>query len=183
MLPTSGARLRSAGNFWNDKNNEKYRKAYFNQYDGVWTHGDYIKINERGGIVVYGRSDATLNPGGVRIGTSEIYRIVESMEEVSDSIVVGKKWNSDIKVILFVVLKEDIILTKEMIKKIKKNIRVNATPRHVPSAICQVKEIPRTISGKKVELAVTKILNNETVENRESIANPESLELFEEHCE
>ena len=170
-------------NFWNDKNNEKYRKAYFDQYDGVWTHGDYIIINERGGIVVYGRSDATLNPGGVRIGTSEIYRIVESMEEVSDSIVVGKKWNSDIKVILFVVLKEDIILTKEMIKKIKKNIRVNATPRHVPSAICQVKEIPRTISGKKVELAVTKILNNETVENRESIANPESLELFEEHCE
>ena len=170
-------------NFWNDKNNEKYRKAYFDQYDGVWTHGDYIIINERGGIIVYGRSDATLNPGGVRIGTSEIYRIVESMEEVSDSIVVGKKWNSDIKVILFVVLKEDIILTKEMIKKIKKNIRVNTTPRHVPSAICQVKEIPRTISGKKVELAVTKILNNETIENRESIANPESLELFEEHCE
>jgi acetoacetyl-CoA synthetase len=167
--------------FWNDKSNEKYLKAYFHNFNGVWTHGDYIKINERGGIVVYGRSDATLNPGGVRIGTSEIYRIVESMEEVSDSIVVGKKSNNDVKVLLFVVLNERNILTQELIDKIKKNIRINATPRHVPSGIFQVEEIPRTISGKKVELAVTKILNGDPVENTESIANANSLEQFMEY--
>lgn len=164
--------------FWNDKKSEKYQKAYFDQYDGVWTHGDYIEINERGGIKVFGRSDATLNPGGIRIGTSEIYRIVESMDEISDSIVVGKKWNSDTKVILFVVLNESVILTEEFKKEIKNNIRVNATARHVPSDIYQVLEIPRTLNGKKVEIAVTKILNNEPVENIESIANADSLEQY-----
>jgi acetoacetyl-CoA synthetase len=164
--------------FWNDKNNKKYLKAYFSQYNGVWTHGDYIEINERGGIKVFGRSDATLNPGGVRIGTSEIYRIVESMNEISDSIVVGKKWNSDTKVVLFIVLNESVILTEDFKKEIKNNIRVNATARHVPSDIYQVTEIPRTLNGKKVEIAVTKILNNEPVENLESIANADSLEQF-----
>ena len=164
--------------FWNDENNEKYQKAYFSQYDGVWTHGDYIEINERGGIKVFGRSDATLNPGGVRIGTSEIYRIVESMDEISDSIVVGKKWNGDTKVVLFIVLNESVNLTEELKKEIKKNIRVSATARHVPSDIYQVPEIPRTLNGKKVEIAVTKILNNEPVENKESIANADSLEQY-----
>jgi acetoacetyl-CoA synthetase len=167
--------------FWNDENNEKYQKAYFSQFEGVWTHGDYIEINKRGGIKVFGRSDATLNPGGVRIGTSEIYRIVESMDEISDSIVVGKKWNSDTKVVLFIVLNESVNLTEEFKKEIKKNIRVNATARHVPSDIYQVSEIPRTLNGKKVEIAVTKILNNEPVENIESIANADSLEQFEKY--
>ncbi|UCH65159.1 MAG: acetoacetate--CoA ligase [Ignavibacterium sp.] len=164
--------------FWNDGNDEKYLKAYFSHFEGVWTHGDYIEINERSGIKVFGRSDATLNPGGVRIGTSEIYRIVESMDEISDSIVVGKKWNSDTKVVLFIVLNESVFLTEELKKEIKNNIQVNATARHVPSDIYQVSEIPRTLNGKKVEIAVTKILNNEPVDNKESIANADSLEQF-----
>ena len=164
--------------FWKDENNENYKKAYFSQYDGVWTHGDYIEINKRGGIKVFGRSDATLNPGGVRIGTSEIYRIVESMDEIADSIVVGKKWNGDTKIVLFIVLNESVNLTEEIKKDIKNNIRVNLTARHVPSDIYQVSEIPRTLNGKKVEIAVTKILNNEPVENKESIANADSLEQF-----
>jgi acetoacetyl-CoA synthetase len=161
--------------FWNDEKGEKYRKAYFQKFDGVWTHGDFIKITKNGGVIVYGRSDATLNPGGVRIGTAEIYRIVESMKDIADSIVVGKKWNSDIKVVLFVVLQEDIILTDKLIKKIKLSIRSGATPRHVPSNIYQVNEIPRTISGKKVEITVAKIINNEPVENKDALANPDSL--------
>ena len=169
--------------FWNDENDEKYTNAYFNEFPGVWTHGDYIKITETGGVIVYGRSDATLNPGGVRIGTSEIYRIVESMEEVADSIVVGQKWNGDLKVVLFVVLKENIILTDDLIGQIKNNIRSSASPRHVPAKIFQVQEIPHTISGKKVEIAVTKILNGEPVENKDALANPESLEQFLEFRE
>ena len=164
--------------FWNDKNDEKYLKAYFSRFDGVWTHGDYIKITRTGGVIVYGRSDATLNPGGVRIGTAEIYRIIESMGEIKDSVVVGQKKNNDIKVILFIVVKDDVVWTDELIKKIKKNIRTNATRRHVPSDIYQVKDIPHTISGKKVEIAVTKIINGEPVENRDALANPDSLDQF-----
>ncbi len=164
--------------FWNDEKGEKYHKAYFNQFKGVWTHGDFIKITNNGGIIVYGRSDATLNPGGVRIGTAEIYRIVEAMDEVVDSIVVGQKWNGDIKVILFVVLKKGMKLDKDLTEKIKKNIRNNATPRHVPAQVYQVNEIPRTISGKKVEIAVTKIINGELVTNKDALANPGSLEQF-----
>jgi len=164
--------------FWNDEKGEKYHKAYFNQFTGVWTHGDFIKITDTGGIIVYGRSDATLNPGGVRIGTAEIYRIVEAMDEVVDSIVVGQKWNGDIKVILFVVLKEGMKLDKDLTEKIKKNIRNNATPRHVPAQVHQVNEIPRTISGKKVEIAVTKIINGELVTNKDALENPDSLEQF-----
>ncbi len=157
---------------------EKYRKAYFEKYGGIWTHGDYIKITENGGIVVYGRSDATLNPGGVRIGTAEIYRIVEEQEEIADSIVVGKKFNGDEKIILFVVLKENIKLNKALKDKIKLELKQKATPRHVPSEIYEVKEIPRTISGKKVEIAVSKILNGEEVENKDALANPDSLKQF-----
>ena len=167
--------------FWNDKENIRYRSAYFNHFNGVWTHGDYIKITGTGGIIVYGRSDATLNPGGVRIGTAEIYRIVESMEEIADSVVVGQKWNGDIRVLLFVVLNGVNTLNDELINKIKLNVRTNATPRHVPARVFQVTEIPRTISGKKVEIAVTKIVNGERVENKDALANPASLKQFEKY--
>jgi acetoacetyl-CoA synthetase len=164
--------------FWNDPENIKYKSAYFEHFAGVWRHGDYVKITETGGVVVYGRSDATLNPGGVRIGTAEIYRIVESIDEVADSLVVGQNYNNDVRIILFVVLKNDIQLNNELIEKIKTKIRTNATPRHVPALIYKISDVPHTISGKKVELAVTKILNGETVENRDALANPESLKQF-----
>ena len=164
--------------FWNDPENEKYKNAYFNRFPNVWHHGDFIKITKNGGVVVYGRSDATLNPGGVRIGTAEIYRVVESIEEVVDSLVVGQNWKSDIRVTLFVVLKDEIVLDDKLIEKIKTKIRIAATPRHVPSIIYQIESIPHTISGKKVELAVTRILNGEKVDNKEALANPESLEQF-----
>ena len=164
--------------FWNDPENIKYKSAYFEHFPGVWRHGDYIKITDTGGVIVYGRSDATLNPGGVRIGTAEIYRIVESIDEVADSLVVGQNYNNDVRIILFVVLKNDIQLNNDLIEKIKTKIRTTATPRHVPALIYKIKEVPHTISGKKVELAVTKILNGETVENRDALANPESLKQF-----
>ena len=164
--------------FWNDPDGKKYKSAYFEYYPGVWRHGDFIKLTEKSGIIIYGRSDATLNPGGVRIGTAEIYRIVESYEEVVDSIVIGQKWNNDIRIILFVVLRKDLTLSKELIDKIKTNIKKSATPRHVPSKLFQIKDVPRTISGKKVELAVTKIINGEEVENKDALANPESLIQF-----
>jgi acetoacetyl-CoA synthetase len=166
--------------FWNDDSSEKYRKAYFEKYEGIWAHGDYIKITENGGIKVYGRSDATLNPGGVRIGTAEIYRIVEEMDEIHDSLAVGKKWNGDEKVILFIVLNEGIELIDILKEKIKTELKTKATPRHVPSEIFEVKEIPRTISGKKVEIAVSKILNGEEVDNKDALANPSALDQFYE---
>jgi acetoacetyl-CoA synthetase len=168
--------------FWDDESGEKYRKAYFNKYPGIWTHGDYIKITENGGIIVYGRSDATLNPGGVRIGTAEIYRIVEGMEEIADSIVVGKRFNGDEKIILFVVLKENVNFNQEIKEAIKIELRTKATPRHVPAEIFEIKEIPRTISGKKVEIAVSKILNGEEVENKDALVNPESLKQFHKYA-
>jgi acetoacetyl-CoA synthetase len=161
--------------FWNDTDGEKYRSAYFDHYPGVWRHGDFIKINSHGGVIVYGRSDATLNPGGVRIGTAEIYRIVEGMDEVVECLAAGLNKDNDVDIILFVVLKEGIELSEELIKKIKNNIRSLASPRHVPARIYSVNDIPRTINGKKVEIAVTRLLNGETVENTDSLANPESL--------
>jgi len=164
--------------FWNDPENKKYYSAYFDYYPGIWRHGDYIKITKHGGIIVYGRSDATLNPGGVRIGTAEIYRIVEAMDEVTDSLAVGQTRKNDVRIILFVVLKPNHILNDTLIEKIKTVIRTNATPRHVPLKIIQVQDIPRTISGKKVELAVTRILHQENVDNRDALANPDSLEQF-----
>lgn len=165
--------------FWNDKNNKKYKSAYFNKYPGIWHHGDFIKITKKGGVVVYGRSDATLNPGGVRIGTSEIYRIVESMSEVVDSIVVGQNYRNDVRIILFVVLNKNFSLDKDLENKIKLNIRTLATPRHVPSKIFQVNDIPRTISGKKVELAVKRLIEGEKIKNVDALANPDSLIEFE----
>ncbi len=166
--------------FWNDPKGDKYSSAYFEHFPGIWRHGDFIKITEHGGIVVYGRSDATLNPGGVRIGTAEIYRIVENIEFVLDSIVVGQQWKNDVRIILFVVVRDQEVLSKEMIDFIKNKIRENATPRHVPAIIIQVNEIPRTISGKKVELAVTNIVNDEAVKNQDALSNPESLLQFKE---
>jgi len=165
--------------FWNDKNNKKYKSAYFSKYPGVWHHGDFIKITKKGGVVVYGRSDATLNPGGVRIGTAEIYRIVESMPEVDDSIVIGQNFKTDVRVILFVVLKENVKLDKNLENKIKLKIKMIATPRHVPAKIFQVADIPRTISGKKVEIAITRMIQGEKIENLDAIANPDSLIEFE----
>jgi acetoacetyl-CoA synthetase len=164
--------------FWDDETGQKYKKAYFEKYPGIWTHGDYIEITDNGGIKVYGRSDAILNPGGVRIGTAEIYRIVEEMDEIQDSLAVGKKWNGDEKIILFVVTEHGIAFDQNLIDKIKSELREKATSRHVPSEIFEVKEIPRTISGKKVEIAVSKILNGEEVDNKDALANPHSLDHF-----
>jgi acetoacetyl-CoA synthetase len=164
--------------FWNDPDCRKYKSAYFEDFPGIWKHGDYIMITDSGGVIVYGRSDSTLNPGGVRIGTAEIYRITESMEEITDSIVIGQKWKEDIRIILFVVLKKGITLTKELSEKIKTTIRNSTTPRHVPAKIIEIKDVPRTINGKKVEIALTKLINGEEVENKEVLANPESLEQF-----
>jgi acetoacetyl-CoA synthetase len=164
--------------FWNDPDMEKYKSAYFGYYSGVWRHGDFIKITKNGGVVIYGRSDATLNPGGVRIGTAEIYRIVEAMDEVTESIVVGQNYKNDVRIILFVVLKNDLTLSKELIDNIKLNIRKSASPRHVPAKIIQIKEVPRTISGKKVEIAVTRIIHGDAVKNKDALINPGSLEQF-----
>ncbi len=164
--------------FWNDPDMKKYKAAYYNYYPDVWRHGDYITITENGGIIVYGRSDATLNPGGVRIGTGEIYRIVEGMDEVIDSIAVAQNWNNDQRIVLFVVLKEKLKLDKVLIEKIKNNIKASATPRHMPHKIIQISEVPRTISGKKVELAVTKVIHGERVENKDALLNPHTLDQF-----
>jgi len=162
--------------FWNDPDMQRYRGAYFETFPGVWAHGDYIMFTERGGSVIYGRSDATLNPGGVRIGTAEIYRQVETLDEVADSIVVGQPVDGDVKVVLLVVLNEGSTLDAALIRKIKDRIREGASPRHVPAKIVQVDDIPYTRSGKKVEVAVAKILRGDKVPNREAIANPETLD-------
>ena len=164
--------------FLNDNNGSKYHDAYFNRYPGVWHHGDFIKINSHGGVIVYGRSDATLNPGGVRIGTAEIYGPVEAMKEINDSIVVASDNSIDTEIILFVVLNEGFELTDELHKKIKDRLKQMQSPRHVPSKIYQVSDIPRTLNGKKVELAVAKIINGEYIDNKEALANPEILKEF-----
>lgn len=164
--------------FWNDPDGTRYRKAYFDIYPGVWHHGDYIRITERGTVVVYGRSDATLNPGGVRIGTAEIYNPVEALPEIVDSIAVGQRWNNDIRIILFVVLAEGVELTIELKTKIKNAIRAHSTPRHIPSLILPVQEVPRTLNGKKVEIAVTQIIHGENVPNRDALQKPVLLDQF-----
>jgi acetoacetyl-CoA synthetase len=164
--------------FWDDPGYEKYRAAYFEHFPGVWRHGDYIKITPRGGVIVYGRSDATLNPGGVRIGTAEIYGPAESLDEVVDSLVIGQRWNNDIRVVLFVKLAEGLTLDESLAERIKSVIRKRATPRHVPTVILQVDEIPHTINGKKVEMAVTRIIHGEEIHNREALANPLALDQF-----
>lgn len=165
--------------FWNDPDGSKYRAAYFDTYPGIWRHGDYIKITERGGVVVFGRSDATLNPGGVRIGTAEIYNPVEAMPEIKDSLVIGQRWHNDIRIILFVVLQDGYTLDDDMKKRIREAIRRHNTPRHVPALILPIQEVPRTLNAKKVEVAVTRIIHNEPVTNREALINPDSLKQFE----
>jgi len=164
--------------FWADESGEKYHNAYFTRYPNIWHHGDYVMLNDRGGIVIYGRSDATLNPGGVRIGTAEIYRHVEQIEEVMESIVIGQDWDSDVRVVLFVVLQPGLSLSDDLIDKIRQTIREKCTPRHMPAKVIQVAEIPRTKSGKIVELAVREVVHNRAVKNIHSLANPEALELY-----
>jgi acetoacetyl-CoA synthetase len=166
--------------FWNDENNMRYHDTYFSTYPNIWRHGDFIEISEHGGVTMFGRSDATLNPQGVRIGTAEIYRVVENMEEVEDSVVVGKKENGDEKVVLFVRLADGLELDDDLIKKIRITINKNCSPRHVPSIIKQVPEIPYTINGKKVELAVKKMIHGEEIKNRETLTNPDSLEYYKD---
>jgi len=164
--------------FWNDTDDEKYESAYFDVYPGVWRHGDFITITENGGVIVHGRSDATLNPGGVRIGTSELYRIVEAIDYIADSIAVGYPTNEDVDIILFVVTKNQQELTHEQIQFIKGEIRSNLTPRHVPKKVYQINEVPVTLNGKKVELAVLQTLLGQEVKNKASISNPASLDVF-----
>ncbi|MGD8685977.1 MAG: acetoacetate--CoA ligase [Syntrophobacterales bacterium] len=164
--------------FWNDPDNSNYSEAYFDVYPGVWLHGDYIEITEHGGVIIYGRSDATLNPGGVRIGTAEIYRQVESIPEIVDSLVVGQDWDDDVRIVLFVKLREDVKLDDQLVDRIKTTIRKNCTPRHVPAKCIEVADIPYTISGKKVELAVQNVVHGREVKNRDALANPEALECY-----
>lgn len=164
--------------FWNDPEGKKYHKAYFEVYPNIWHHGDYIVISDHGGITMYGRSDATLNPGGVRIGTAEIYSIVEIMDEIEDSVIVGQQYHGDERVVLFVKLKKGFHLTEELMGKIKANIRTGCSPRHVPAIIREVKDIPYTLNGKKVEVAVKKTIHGEDVLNRDALRNPESLDGF-----
>ena len=164
--------------FWNDPTGEKYTQSYFSKYPNVWCHGDLIELKQEGGLVIYGRSDTVLNPGGVRIGTAEIYRQVEQMPEVLESLVVGQEWDNDMRIILFVRLIEGSTLDEMLIQRIKKQIRLNASPRHMPAKVIQVLDIPRTKSGKIVELAVREVIHGRPVVNRESLANPDALEAF-----
>jgi acetoacetyl-CoA synthetase len=164
--------------FWNDPDGAKYRAAYFEKYPNIWRHGDWCEETEHGGFIIYGRSDAVLNPGGVRIGTAEIYRQVESLAEVVESLVIGQEWQGDVRVVLFVKLKEGLSLSPDLVSVIKSRIRENTTPRHVPAKILQVTDIPRTKSGKIVELAVRDVVHGRPVKNLEALANPEALENF-----
>jgi acetoacetyl-CoA synthetase len=164
--------------FWNDPGGEKYEAAYFARFPGVWCHGDYAEITDHEGVIIHGRSDAVLNPGGVRIGTAEIYRQVEQLDEVVESLVVGQHWENDERVVLFVRLRDGLVLDDALAARIKAQIRRNTTPRHVPAKIVQVGDIPRTKSGKIVELAVRDLIHGRDVRNREALANPEVLDQF-----
>ncbi len=169
--------------FWNDPTGEKYRAAYFSRFENIWHHGDFAEWTEHGGMIIHGRSDATLNPGGVRIGTAEIYRQVEQLEEVQEAIVIGQEWDNDVRIVLFVVLKAGQTLDGALSDRIKLEIRTGASPRHVPARIVQVADIPRTKSGKITELAVREVVHGREVRNKEALANPEALDLFKELAE
>ena len=169
--------------FWNDIDGKKYHAAYFNRFDGVWAHGDFAEQTIDGGYIIYGRSDATLNPGGVRIGTAEIYRQVDKVNEVLESIVIGQNWGSDTRIVLFVKLREGLILSETMVGTIKKLIKDNCTSRHVPAKILQVEDIPRTKSGKIVEIPVREIVHGKEVKNMEALANPGALDYFRDRPE
>jgi acetoacetyl-CoA synthetase len=173
--------------FWNDPDGSKYHAAYFDRFPDIWWHGDYVEITEHHGVVIYGRSDATLNPGGVRIGTAEIYRQVEQLPEVVEALVIGQDWPpgevGDVRVVLFVKLREGMTLDPALADRIQKHIRANTTPRHVPAKVLQVADIPRTKSGKIVELAVRNVVHGREVKNLEALANPEALEHFRDREE
>ena len=169
--------------FWNDADGTKYRSAYFERFPGIWCHGDYAEITEHGGIIIYGRSDAVLNPGGVRIGTAEIYRQVEQMDEVEEGIAVGQEWKGDTRIVLFVRLRDGIKLDDDLIDRIRKRLRTNCSPRHVPGRVIQGVDIPRTKSGKIVELAVREVIHGREVKNVEALANPSALDLFRDRAE
>ncbi|HTY20209.1 MAG TPA: acetoacetate--CoA ligase [Geobacteraceae bacterium] len=164
--------------FWNDHDGSRYLRAYFTRFPGVWSHGDWCELTETGGMIIHGRSDATLNPGGVRIGTADIYRLIETFPEVSDSVVVGQRWEGEERIVLFLKLAEGETITEELRERIRRTIRDNATPRHVPAKIIQVADIPYTINMKKVELAVRSMIQGEPVKNLEALINPRSLELY-----
>ncbi len=164
--------------FWEDPTGARYHAAYFDMFPGVWRHGDFIEINDRGGVTMLGRSDATLNPGGVRIGTAEIYRLVEGLDEVQDSLVIGQEWKGDVRVVLFVKMAEGVSFSDELVAKIKLTLRKNASPRHVPAKILPTPDVPYTLNMKKVELAVKKAIEGKTILNRDALRNPESLDYF-----
>jgi acetoacetyl-CoA synthetase len=164
--------------FWNDADGSKYRAAYFENFDNIWCHGDFVELTAHEGMIIYGRSDAVLNPGGVRIGTAEIYRQVEQLEEVVESLVIGQDWEHDVRVVLFVKLRDGVTLDAALVARIKQQIRQNTTPRHVPAKVLQVADIPRTKSGKIVEIAVRNIVHHRDVKNIEALANPEALQHF-----
>ncbi|NVK01376.1 MAG: acetoacetate--CoA ligase [Oceanospirillaceae bacterium] len=165
--------------FWNDEDGSRYKSAYFERFDNIWCHGDFVEITAEDGLIIYGRSDAVLNPGGVRIGTAEIYRQVEQIDEVLESIVIGQQWQNDVRVVLFVKLREGVVLDADLVNRIKAQIRSKTTPRHVPAKVISVADIPRTKSGKLVELAVRDVVHGRVVKNQEALANPEALKLFE----
>ncbi|MEE4314922.1 MAG: acetoacetate--CoA ligase, partial [Desulfofustis sp.] len=169
--------------FWGDTDGSSYRRAYFATYDGIWHHGDYITLTGRGTVIIHGRSDTTLNPGGVRIGTAEIYRCVEQLDEVLECIAVSQQWQGDTRIVLFVVLRPPLFLTEEISGRIRRAVREGCSPRHVPAKIVQVKTIPRTKSGKIVETAVREVIHRRPVRNRGALANPEALEQFRDRPE
>ena len=164
--------------FWNDPDGEKYHNAYFARFDNIWCHGDFAEWTENGGMIIHGRSDATLNPGGVRIGTAEIYAQVEKIPQVLEALAIGQQWDSDTRIVLFVRLADGVTLDDELEKTIRTQIRSGASPRHVPARIVAVTDIPRTKSGKITELAVRDIVHGRQVKNVEALANPEALDLF-----
>jgi acetoacetyl-CoA synthetase len=169
--------------FWNDPDGARYHAAYFEKFPNIWRHGDWCEITAHGGVIIYGRSDAVLNPGGVRIGTAEIYRQAEQLDEVLESLVIGQEWEGDVRVVLFVKLKEGVTLDEALSARIKRRIRDNTTPRHVPAKVLQVADIPRTKSGKIVELAVRDVVHGREIKNVEALANPEALEYFRGRAE
>jgi acetoacetyl-CoA synthetase len=169
--------------FWNDSGGKKYHAAYFNRFPNVWHHGDFVELTPHGGMIIHGRSDTVLNPGGIRIGTAEIYRQVEQIPEVLESLAVGQNWQGDERIVLFVHLKDGVLLSEDLVQRIKSQIRNNATPRHVPAKILDVTDIPRTKNGKIAEQAVRNIIHGEPVKNQDALANPEALNQFKSRAE
>jgi acetoacetyl-CoA synthetase len=165
--------------FWNDPDGSRYRAAYFERFPGVWTHGDWAEITEHDGVIIYGRSDATLNPGGVRIGTAEIYRVVEDLDEVLEAVCVGQEWEGDQRVVLFVKLREGLVLDDALRDRLRRAIREQCSPRHVPAKVIQVPDVPRTMNAKVSEIAVREVIHGRPVKNVGALANPEALRFFE----